>query len=610
MNILNKEFDSKSFLNTLTHHPGVYRMSDSNGQLLYVGKAKDLRKRVTTYFRKQKHSTRIKHMLEHTSSVDITVTDTEAEALLLENTLIKEHKPKYNILLRDDKSYPYIKLTSDHKFPGLQFYRGSRNQKGHFYGPYPNAGAVRNTINTLQKLFKIRPCNDSFFNNRSRPCLQFQIKRCTAPCVNLITQEKYLEDIHLAQKFLEGRSKQVIDVLIKKMDTSSESRDYEAAVEYRDQIESLRQISEQQSMHAGQGNIDIIAIDTEGSLACVQVFNIRNGINLGNRSYYPKITDDVTEAILMKYFIGQYYLNREAPDEIIVSEKPTDHVILESMLKQKSNKRISIVQHVKKKKLGWLNLAKKNAANSLQTKLVSRSGMLQRFQSLQEELNLDYFPERIECFDVSHTSGTSTFASCVVFDTQGPKKTEYRRFNIKDVKPGDDYAAIKQAISRRYKRIKQGEIKAPDLLFVDGGKGQVSQAIQVLEELQLEEVLPIGIAKGAARKEGLETLYVAKTKTPLILSQHSLALKLIQHIRDEAHRFAIMGHRLQARKRTFSSPLETISGLGPKRKQALLKYFGGLRGVNRAGINELTRVPGISKRLAENIYDTLHTNVK
>ena len=610
MNIFNKEFDSKSFLNTLTHHPCVYRMSDSKGKLLYVGKAKDLRKRVTTYFRKQEHSARIKHMLEHTSSVDVTVTDTEAEALLLENTLIKEHKPKYNILLRDDKSYPYIKLSSEHKFPGLQFYRGSRNKKGHFYGPYPNAGAVRNTINTLQKLFKIRPCSDSFFNNRSRPCLQFQIKRCTAPCVNLITQKEYAEDISLAQKFLEGRSKQVIDVLIKKMDTSSESRDYETAAEYRDQIESLQQISEQQSMHAGQGNIDIIAIDIEASLACVQVFNIRNGINLGNRSYYPKITDDVSEATLMKYFIGQYYLNREVPDEIIVSEKPTDHSILESMLKKKSNKRISIAQHVKKKKLAWLNLAKKNATNSLQTKLVSRSGMLQRFQSLQEELSLDYFPERIECFDVSHTSGSSTIASCVVFDTQGPKKTEYRRFNIKDVKPGDDYAAIKQAISRRYKRIKQGEIKAPDLLFVDGGKGQVSQAVQVLEELQLEEVFPIGISKGAARKDGLETLHFAKTKTPVILSQHSLALKLIQHIRDEAHRFAIMGHRLQARKRTFSSPLEAISGLGPKRKQALLKYFGGLRGVSRAGINELARVPGISKRLAENIYDTLHTNVK
>ena len=602
----NLKLEPKQFIKSLPQNPGVYRMLDECEKYLYVGKAKNLKKRVSTYFSKSQPSARIAKMLSQTCDVEVVVTNTEAEALLLENNLIKEHRPRYNILLRDDKSYPYIYISSNHKYPQITFYRGNRKRKGKYFGPYASVGAARYALSLLQKVFKVRQCDDYFFSHRSRPCLQHQIERCSAPCVGYIDESNYRSDIDSAIAFLEGKSEQLIERFIKKMDLASTELDYEKAADYRDKISMLREVSEQQYVSTGTGNVDIIAVQCEGEIACVQVFNIRAGVNLGNKSYFPTIPEIEKPEKVLSAFIGQYYLTHVIPEEIITSHQPDDVVVIRTMLGNKLGKKVEIVHAPRGKRARWLDIANKNVATAIKTKLATKAGLLQRFEALQDELALEFVPTRLECFDVSHTQGEATVASCVVFEQEGPVKTDYRRFNVKGIEPNDDYAAMHQALTRRYTRLKKGEGKVPDILFIDGGKGQVNKAIEVLQELQIEGVKIMGIAKGADRRAGYETLVMTDGKS-IQLDEHSLALHLIQQIRDEAHRFAITSHRKRRNKKRVHSPLENIEGLGPKRRQNLLKYFGGIRGVVKAGEEELAKVPGISKNLAKAIYQEMRT---
>ncbi len=602
----NVKFDPKQFIKTLPQDPGVYRMLDENDKYLYVGKAKNLKKRVSTYFSKNQPSARIARMLMHTCNVEIVITNTEAEALLLENNLIKEHRPRYNILLRDDKSYPYIYISSKHKYPQITFYRGRRKKTGRYFGPYASVSAARYALNLLQKVFKVRQCDDYFYSHRSRPCLQHQIERCSAPCVGYIDESSYKNDIDAAIEFLEGNSDQLIERFVQKMDTASAELDYEKAAAYRDKIGMLREVTEQQYVSTETGNVDIIAVQCEGEVACVQVFNIRSGVNLGNKSYFPKVPEVLKEEKILAAFLGQYYLTHIIPEEIITSHQPDDVDVLKLMLSNKLGKKIDINYTPRSKRARWLEIAKKNVTTALKSKLATKAGLAQRFEALQEALSLEYMPTRMECFDVSHTQGEATVASCVVFEQVGAVKSDYRRFNIEGIEPGDDYAAMHQALTRRYTRLKQGEGKLPDILFIDGGKGQVSKAKEALQELQVEGVKIIGVAKGVERRAGEETLIPGDGSAEIHLEAHSLALHLIQQIRDEAHRFAITSHRKRRSKKRMHSPLENIEGLGPKRRQNLLKYFGGMRGVSKAGEEELAKVPGISKNLAKAIYQEMH----
>lgn len=601
------DFDCKAFLKCLTPQPGVYRMLDNNADVLYVGKAKNLKKRVASYFNKTNSSPRIQSMVQLICNVEVTVTNTEAEALLLENNLIKQHRPKYNILLRDDKSYPYIFLSS-HNFPSLSFYRGSKKKKGEYFGPYASVGAVRETLNLLQKTFMVRQCTESFYKNRSRPCLQYQIERCTAPCVNLINEKNYAKDVDYARKFLQGKSDLVINHLITEMEAASSNLEFEHAAKLRDQIDSLRQVSQQQYVSDLSGDCDIITARIRDNLACVQVFQVRNKMNLGNKSYFPKTPHQYEQAELLNAFIGQYYLDRKPPEEIIMSDLPAEAELLEEMLSSQRGSKVKISASVRGKRARWLEFANKNVTTAFETKLASRAGIEQRYQALEAIFDLPQPIQRMECFDISHTQGERTVASCVVFDREGPAKSEYRKFNIEDITPGDDYAAMHQALTRRYKRIIKGEGKLPDILFIDGGKGQLSQAGEVMQTLKISDVLVIGIAKGEERRAGLEQLFLLGDNHPITLADDSLALHLIQQIRDEAHRFAITSHRARRKKARNISPLEHIPGLGPKRRQNLLKHFGGLRGISRANEQELVKVPGISKQLAQSILDTLQGN--
>jgi excinuclease ABC subunit C len=598
-------FDHVAFLRTLTHRPGVYRMLGGAGEVLYVGKAKDLKKRIASYFRSNVSSARIRSMVGQIRNIEVTVTRTEAEALLLESNLIKEHRPRYNVLLRDDKSYPYI-LVTGHRFPRLTFHRGARKPGGRYFGPYPSAGAVRETLNLLQKLFLVRQCEDSFFQNRSRPCLQYQIKRCTAPCVGYVDEMTYRQDVEHAVQFLEGKSEAVIRDLVVRMEQASERLAFEDAARYRDQITRLRQISEQQYISGAGGDVDIIACHQASGQACVQVFFVRGGHHLGNKALFPSVPEDTSAEELISAFLAQYYLIREVPAEVILSHAPEDAEVLTEVLGERRGRGVSLTWNVRGERARWLEMAERNAELALRTRLASRAGMRERLDALAEALDLDEPPSRMECFDISHTHGELTVASCVVFDAEGPVKSDYRRFNIEGITPGDDYAAMRQALQRRYTRLKEGEGRLPDVLFIDGGKGQVRQALEVLEELQVQGVSVVGVAKGMDRKPGLETLVLSDSEHPTILPPGSSALHLIQQIRDEAHRFAITGHRQRRAKARTTSPLEQIPGMGPKRRQQLLKHFGGLRGVSRAGVAELSKVPGISRKLAQQIYDSFH----
>ena len=601
------EFNAKQFVQQLTNDPGVYRMLDIDEKILYVGKAKSLQKRVATYFSKAQKSPRIAKMVSQTMKVEITITNTEAEALLLENNLIKEHRPRYNILLRDDKSYPYIYISSKHKFPQITFYRSARSKAGRYFGPYASVGAVRDALSLLQKVFKVRQCDDYFFNHRSRPCLQHQINRCSAPCVGLIDESSYKQDIESAVEFLSGNSYQLINRYVQNMDVAAANLDYELAAKLRDKIEMLRTVSAQQYVSTESGNVDIAAVQTTGDIACVQVFNIRSGVNLGNKSYFPNLPEPTSPEKILNAFLGQYYLTHSIPEEIISSHMPEDIKILQEMLKNKTGKRVLIMCSPRGKRARWLSIARKNVSVALQGRLASATALVQRFEALQDELELEFIPTRIECFDVSHTSGEATVAACVVFTQEGPLKSDYRRFNIAGVAAGDDYAALRQALTRRYTKLKKGEGKFPEILLIDGGKGQVNIAQQVIDEVQLKGVKIIGVAKSRARRAGFEKLVFADIKKSIHLAGHSLALHMIQQIRDEAHRFAITSHRKRRAKKRITSPLEEIQGLGPKRRQNLLKYFGGIRGITCAGIEELAKVPGISKNLATVIHQEIHT---
>jgi len=614
------DFDAEAFLKTLPNRPGVYRMLDKAGKVLYVGKASSLKKRVASYFQRTAQSPKTLSMMAQVARVEITITRTEGEALLLENNLIKEYRPRYNILLRDDKSYPYIYLTSDQAFPRLSFHRGARKGKGRYFGPYPSAGAVRESLNLIQKLFQVRQCEDSFFHNRSRPCLQYQIKRCTAPCVGYISPADYAEDVRHAMMFLEGKSSHMIDELVARMEQASQALEYEKAARYRDQIATLRRVQERQYISREKGDLDVVACVTQSNQACVVVLYIRGGCHLGHKTFYPKQTDSAATADVLAAFLSQYYLARRRQDDIppllLVNHTLEEAPLLESVFSEQSGHKVEIVSQVRGDRARWIEMAETNATTALGSQVSSKANLLQRFEALQDALKLENLPQRLECFDISHTSGEATVASCVVMDHNGPLKSDYRRFNIKGITPGDDYAAMQQALTRRYTKLKQGEGKLPDILFIDGGKGQLAEAESVLQELQVDDVILVGVAKGPDRKPGLETLFLSggslsgnslsRKNVPIILPQESPALHLIQHIRDEAHRFAITGHRQRRAKARKQSVLEGIEGMGPKRRQQLLKQFGGLQGVTRAGVEDLASVPGISKDLAQRIYDTLH----
>ncbi|MGH8555880.1 MAG: excinuclease ABC subunit UvrC [Methylococcales bacterium] len=600
------EFDLQAFMRTLTRRPGVYRMLDAKSEVIYIGKAKNLKKRVGSYFGAKDGSPKQQVMVAHIRSVEVTVTNTEGEALLLESQLIKRHKPRYNICLRDDKSYPYIYVSSHQDYPRVGFHRGAKQRNGRYFGPYPSAGAVRASLQLLQKIFPVRQCEDSVFNHRSRPCLQYQIKRCTAPCVGLDSIDSYRRQVEHTMMFLQGDGSRIIGELVDEMEQAALKLEFEKAAGFRDQIATLRQVLEKQYVHGERGDLDIIACASRAGLACVQIVYIRKGQQFGDKTFFPKLPEDSEAASVLEAFIAQYYLEREIPREILVSHDPQNRALLENMLEMRATYRVSISTPLRGSRLKWLELAASNAENGLNSRFASKQGLHARFFSLKQELGCADLPKRLECFDISHTQGDQTVASCVVFDTDGPVKSAYRRFNIEGVKPGDDCAAMAQAVKRRFKRIQAGEYVMPDILFIDGGKGQIHVVSEVLEELEIADLLVIGVSKGPARKPGMEQLYCAGDAHPITMMPDAPARLLIQHIRDEAHRFAITGHRQRRARNKKRSVLEEVKGLGPKRRQSLLKQFGGLQEIKRAGVEALCGVEGISRELAQRIYDTFH----
>jgi len=600
------KFDARSFLRTLTTRPGVYRMLDAEEGILYVGKARNLKQRLSSYFRQSGLAAKTWALMQQMASVEVTVTNTEAEALILENNLIKAHRPRYNVLLRDDKSYPFIYLSSQDDYPRLALHRGARRRKGRYFGPYPNAGAVRESLHLLQKMFRVRQCEDSFFSHRSRPCLQYQIKRCTAPCVGLISIENYAEDVRHTVLFLEGSSSTLNDELVGRMERSAEQLDYEQAAVYRDQISSLRRVQERQYVSGESGDLDILACVVSGGIACVQVFFVRKGINLGNKLFYPKIPADSSAEDVLSAFVAQFYLPNPVPAQLLMNCALEDELLLERALSERAGHKVSLSHRVRGERARWLQLGVSNAEQALAARLSSQAGMEKRLEMLQNLLELDDLPNRIECFDISHTQGEGTVASCVVFGRDGARKSDYRRFGIRNIVAGDDYAAMEQALLRRYTRLKKEDCSLPEIVLIDGGKGQVGIAAKVLEELQIDEMLIVGVSKGPERKPGMEILHIPAQHRQLDLDSASPALHLIQQIRDEAHRFAITGHRQKRARARNVSPLEGIPGVGPRRRQQLLKQFGGIQEVARAGIEDLCKISGISRALAQQIYDVFH----
>jgi len=600
-------FDAGPFLGSLTHRPGVYRMLNAKHKVLYVGKARDLKKRVSSYFHRTQTSPKTAALMAQVANVEVTVTNTEAEALILEYNLIKRHKPRFNVTLRDDKSYPYIYVSTKHKFPRLQFHRGPRKGKGRYFGPYPSTSAVRQTLNELQKLFMVRQCQDSFFRNRSRPCLQYQIKRCTAPCVDLISQEQYAIDIDAAIDFLDGKNQNVVNTFAARMDEASANQDYEQAARFRDQIARLKEVEARQLVsRMASKDLDILGFASNGAIHVVTVMFIRNGAVIGSRDYFPRLAGETDRQKILNGFVAQYYLGRDVPAEIILEDEIEDAELLQKELSERAGRKVVLKSRVRGDRQRWLEMARTNAEQGLNLQVASNATIRRQFAALAEALGLDEGVERLECFDVSHTSGEATVASCVVFNAAGPLKSDYRRFNLTPDSAGDDYAAMNEALRRRYTRVKKGEVPMPDILFVDGGKGQLAEAMTVLDELELDWLKVVAVAKGRARKPGAERLFLPGQKIALTLPPDSPALLLIQQIRDEAHRFAITGHRQRRAKARKTSRLEEIPGLGPKKRRELLRQFGGLQGVIGAGIDDLIKVRGISRSLAESIYNDLH----
>ncbi len=593
-------FDAKAFLATLTESPGVYRMLDAEGRALYVGKAKNLKKRVSSYFRKTGQSPRIALMLQQVANVEITATRSEAEALILENTLIKKLSPKYNILFRDDKSYPYICLTG-HEFPRLAFHRGAFERKSKYFGPYPSGLAVRESIQLLQKTFLLRTCEDAVFSHRSRPCLMHQIRRCKAPCVGLVSAEEYARDVRMAERFLRGRHTEVIDDLTARMQAAAEALRFEEAAALRDQIRALQTVLHRQYVSStGEEDADILAVAIAHGEVCLNLAMVRGGLHLGDRAFFPEHAagEGTDAAEVLAAFMSQHYPEHPPPPRIIVGIVPAEETGLEMAVGTPRNEM----------ERAWLAMAEKNAWLALAHRRTSRQRAGDRLAALQEALGLPEPPRRIECFDISHTMGEGTVASCVVCVEGTMKKSHYRRFNIAGIEPGDDYAAMRQALFRRYEKVATGESEAPDLIVIDGGKGQHRIAREVLAELGLDHLLSIGIAKGEERKPGRETLFVHGRREPLELPADHTGFHLLQEIRDEAHRFAVAGHRARRARARGRSKLEDVPGIGAARRRRLLAHFGGLDGVVAATVEDLCRVEGISRRMAQTLYDHLHAH--
>ena len=601
-------FDPRVFAGSLAQRPGAYQMLDGKGRVIYVGKARNLRRRVASYFGGRPHDAKTMAMVARVADIRVTVTATEADALMLEYNLIKRHKPRFNVVLRDDKSYPYIRVRTDRKFPQVSFYRGSRRAAGRLFGPYPSAGSVRATLGQLQKLFQVRQCEDSYFSHRQRPCLQYQIQRCTAPCVGLVSAEDYRRDIEHAMMFLQGRSEAVTEVLVKRMEGASERLDFERAAQYRDQIAKLKSVEAQQLVTRARGDLDAIGLVSDGGVHCVAVMSFRGGRLLGSRSHYPRAAPGTTPEEIMRGFLLQYYGRREPPHEILVSHAASDTDALVELFRERAQRRVQIKHRVRGDRRAWIGMVLTNAAHAAAARKKSGTVIRRQFRALANSLELNEIPRRLACFDVSHTSGESTVSSCVVFGTDGPLKSEYRRFNITGVTGGDDYAALTQALQRWGTRLTGAEAGVPDVLLIDGGRGQLGAAAAAVDELRSGGMRLVAVAKGPGRHPGRERLYLEGRKAPLKLPANSPALYLVQQLRDEAHRFAIAGHRARRHKRRTASPLEGIPGVGPKRRRELLRRFGGLQAVTRAGVDDLARVKGISRRLAKLIYEHVHSD--
>lgn len=607
-------FDAGAFLKTAPSRAGVYRMVDRRQRVLYVGKARNLRRRLSSWLRGGVRDEKGRALLARTAAVEVTVTHTETEALLLENNLIKEHRPRYNIILRDDKSYPWIHLAEQTSFPRFVFHRGARRAAGRYFGPFSNAGAVRQTIALIHKLFRVRQCTDAFFRNRSRPCLQYQIDRCSGPCVGLVDRADYAEDVRHAAMFLEGRSEAMIEELVERMEAASRRLDFELAARYRDQISGLRRVQERQYVGGAKGDVDVVAVCRGEGVGVVQVMEIRNGRNLGSHTRVPRNLLGATEDDILDAFLAQYYLSDERfiPRRIVLDRPLEGLEPLVEAVSRRSGRKVSIGMGRRGNRARWVEMARENAEVALRQRLADRSTLNDRLAALAQALELPEPPARIECFDVSHTDGEATVASCVAFGPEGPIKSDYRRFNVRGVTPGDDYAAMRQALARRFAssggRDEGGAEEAPplpDLLLIDGGRGQLGRALEVLEELALTGVETAAVAKGPGRKPGFESVFRPGRASPLDLREDSPALHFIQQIRDEAHRFAITGHRSQRARRRRTSTLETLPGVGPVLRQRLLTEFGGLPGVRRAGVEDLARVRGVSARLAREVYERL-----
>lgn len=599
-----------TFLATLPHTPGVYQMLNEEGKTLYVGKARDLKKRISSYFRANIPDPKTQVLVKQIHDIAITITETETEALLLESNLIKQLKPRYNILLRDDKSYPYIFISTHQTYPRMDLIRGRLSKVGQCFGPYPNTGAARASLRLLQKTFLLRQCRDTFFQSRSRPCLQYQIKRCSAPCVKLIEPEQYQKDVNHAVLFLEGKESQVMHDLTEQMDAAAIAQEYERAAYYRDQIAQMRSVQAQQYITGVSGNDDVLVVLLIQGLACVELLSVRQGQLLGSRSYFPKVSiHDEKEAILMA-FIGQHYLAQDEkhniPKQIIINLPLHEQSLVEAALSDKAQKKVRVQHKVRGERLRWLQLAQTNAQAAIMQRLQSEATLADRYLALQEDLQLQAQLTRIECFDVSHTMGEATVASCVVFGASGPLKSDYRRFNITNVTKGDDYAALQQALMRRYTRVKTSEGVLPDMIIIDGGKGQLHVAQQALEEMQLTDIILISMGKGPARKSGTEVIWQSTPEGSVVRDISVQGRHLLEAIRDEAHRFAITAHRKKREHARVDSPLEQISGLGAVRRRALLRHFGGMQEVVAASVETLAKVPGISQALAQRIYEALH----
>lgn len=601
-------FDSAAFLKNLTSQPGVYRMYNSQEEVIYVGKAKNLKKRVSSYFRSNLDNAKTRSLVSQIANMDVTVVNSETEAFLLENNFIKKYKPRYNVVMRDDKSYPFIFL-SDHEHPRLSFHRGPQKKKGEYFGPYPSAWSVRESLRSMQRIFPVRQCEDSYYRARSRPCLQYQMQRCSAPCVEgYVSDEEYKEQVNFARLFLKGKNQQVIGGLVKKMEAASEALNFEAAARYRDQINALRKVQERQWVAGTQDEMDVFGFAFKGNMACIQVMFIREGQLLGSKAYFPKVPNTADEQEVFESFFLQFYLagNKVIPKQIVLSNTLTDEDAIADVLASEAGHKVQFFKGAREEKRKYLQLAQSNAQTALDAQYSQQKSVFARYLDLEAALEVDTPIQRMECFDISHTSGQQTVASCVVFNREGPHKSDYRRYNIEGITPGDDYAAMAQALKRRYKSVKEVQ-KIPDLLLIDGGKGQLAQAEAFFEDWPHDKKpMLLGVAKGTTRKPGLETLILAGSHQVLPMDSHSPGLHLIQHIRDESHRFAITGHRNRRQKVKTTSSLESIPGIGAKRRQTLLKFMGGLQGLKKASKDEISNVPGISPELAETIYDHLH----